>query len=403
MGFERLQRALAGLEDSGLRRQLQEMQGAQARALCHQGREYLNFSSNNYLGLADHPALCEAMARGLREWGVGSGAARLVTGSQAPAHRLEEALAAFKGGEAALLFNSGYHANLGALSCLVGEGDTIFSDALNHASMIDGMRLSHAKKIVYRHNDAGDLREKLSGARKIAAPGAQFLIASETVFSMDGDLAPLHDLLRLAEEFDAWLYLDEAHATGVFGPTGAGLFESIADRGRYADRVIQMGTLGKALGCFGAYVAGPRVLVDFLINRARPFIYTTALPPALAEAAREALRLVAQEPERRSALWERVRQFDGGSGKAVSPIVPILVGGADAALKLSRDLRERGFWVSAIRPPTVPEGTARLRVTLMATHREADVAALKEVLENLGARGDANAREGEGGPLPRPR
>lgn len=384
MGFERLQKTLAELETAGLRRDLKEMQGAQGRMLRHQGRDYLNFSSNNYLGLADHPALREAMERGLRDWGLGSGAARLVTGSQGPVHRLEEALAEFKGTEAALVFNSGYHANLGALSCLLGEGDRIFSDELNHASMIDGMRLSKAKKVVYRHNDLDDLGDKLREERRLAAPGAQFLIATETVFSMDGDLAPLESLLRLAEEFDAWLYLDEAHATGVFGPTGAGLFETLAERGRHAGRVIQMGTLGKALGCFGAYIAGPRVLVDFLMNRARPFIYTTALPPALAEAAREALRIVVGEPERRRTLWERVKDFDAGAGQAQSPIVPVVVGEAEAAVAMSRELAERGFWVSAIRPPTVPEGTARLRVTLMATHTKEDVENLKSALGVVG-------------------
>lgn len=396
MGFERLQLALSSLTSSGLRRQLKEMQGPQGRCLQYQGREFLNFSSNNYLGLAEHPRVSEAMIRGLREWGLGSGAARLVTGSQGPAHRLEEELAQFKGCEAALLFNSGYHANLGALSCLLQEGDVIFSDELNHASMIDGMRLSRAYKKIYRHLDVEDLRRQMEAERGKAAPGAQFLIASETVFSMDGDLAPLLALLRLAEEFDAWLYLDEAHATGVFGPKGAGLFETVENRARHANRVIQMGTLGKALGCFGAYVAGSRVLVDYLINRARPFIYTTALPPALAEAAREALRLVLQEPERRTALWDRIRQFDGGSGLAQSPIVPLIVGAADDAFRLSRDLEARGFWVSAIRPPTVPEATARLRVTLMASHQESDVDALRTALTELGLRFGTHQQGGKG-------
>ncbi|MFO1464084.1 MAG: 8-amino-7-oxononanoate synthase [bacterium] len=389
MGFERLQLALNDLDAAGLRRELREVEGPQGRLLAHRGRDYLNFSSNNYLGLAEHPVLRAALRSASEEWGLGSGASRLVTGSQSPVHRLEAALAEFKGTEAALVFNSGYHANLGALSCLVGEGDVIFSDALNHASMIDGMRLGRAKKVVYRHNDMADLRERLRAERATAAPRAQFLIATETVFSMDGDLAPLEELLALAKEFEAWLYLDEAHATGVFGAKGAGLYEAVAHQWRGEERVIQMGTLGKALGCFGAYVAAPRVVVDYLVNRARPFIYTTALPPALAAAALEALRLCVAEPERRAQLQARMTQFHAGltrlfpdsAPRVVSPIVPLRTGDSSRALALSRALAEQGLWVTAIRPPTVPEGTARLRVTLMATHTEADLQGLCHALE----------------------
>ncbi len=390
MGFERLQHALTNLEASGLRRELREVESPQGRVLRHAGRDYLNFSSNNYLGLAEHPALRAATERGLREWGLGSGAARLVTGSQQPVHRLEAALAEFKGTEAALVFNSGYHANLGALSCLAVEGDAIFSDQLNHASMIDGMRLSKAKRVVYRHNDPEDLREKLRGARRDCGTAAQFLIATESVFSMDGDLAPLADLLAIAEEFDAWLYLDEAHATGVFGASGAGLLSTLPQELPGRERVIQMGTLGKALGCFGAYVAGTRVVVDYLVNRARPFIYTTALPPALAEATLAALRICAAEPQLRAQLRERMTQFQGEMTqvagfeiKARSPIVPVVLGEAQRAVEASRKLMGQGLWVTAIRPPTVPEGTARLRVTLMATHTPEDIHQLTRGLADI--------------------
>ncbi len=383
MMLPRLQKRLVELEASGLHRELREVQGPQGRLLSHAGRDLVNFSSNNYLGLAEAPALRKAMIRGVEKWGVGSGASRLVNGSLQPFHELERALAEFKGTEAALVFNSGYHANLGVLGCIVGEGDVLFSDELNHASMIDGMRLSRAQRVVYRHNDLQDLREKLKEQRRQPNSAGQFLIATETVFSMDGDLCPLAELLKLSEEFDAWLYLDEAHATGVFGATGAGCFEEFRNSAFSQGRVIQMGTLGKALGCFGAYVAGPRVLIDFLVNRSRPFIYTTALPPAMAEAAREALRIVAQEPERRETLWERVKQWNREWGKAPSPIIPILVGDSKKAVEWSQKLFEAGFWVTAIRPPTVPEGTARLRITLMATHREEDVFRLVKFLKKI--------------------
>jgi len=388
MVFERLQNSLAGLEAQGLRRELREIRGPQGRTLRHGNREYLNFSSNNYLGLAERPELREAMRRGLEAWGAGAGASRLVTGSQSPWHRLEAAVAEFKGTEAALVFNSGYHANLGALGCLVGAGDWIFSDELNHASMIDGMRLGKARRQVYRHLDVEDLRQKLRVARGESGKAAQFLIASESVFSMDGDLAPLGDLLALAEEFDAWLYLDEAHATGVFGGSGAGLLSTLPSEQKGRERAIQMGTFGKALGCFGAYVAAPRIVIDYLLNRARPFIYTTALPPALAEAALAALRLCVEEPQVRQRLHERMTQFQGlltqllkvPNSARPSPIFPIPLREALRAVAVSQALAEQGFWVTAIRPPTVPEGTSRLRVTLMATHTPEDLTQLAQAL-----------------------
>lgn len=382
MSFQNLRNKLAELESVSRLRSLREIEGPQGRLLRFEGRDYLNFSSNDYLGLAASPELRAALIRGVERWGSGSGASRLINGSLQPFHELERALAEFKGSEAALLFNSGYHANLGALSCLLGEGDVAFSDELNHASMIDGVRLAKSKRVIYRHLDLEDLRAKLRSEREAGVAG-QFLIATETVFSMDGDLAPLDRLIALAEEFDAWLYLDEAHATGVFGESGAGRFEELREDPRVKDRVIQMGTLGKALGCFGAYVAGPRVLVDYLINRARPFIYTTALPPAVAEAALESLRIVRARPELRQNLWLRIERLRQAGRSALSPIVPIQVGDSEAALQLSQRLFEQGFWVNAIRPPTVPEGGARLRVTLSAEHKPEDVAALLQALEGF--------------------
>lgn len=382
MSFEKLRNKLSELRAESRFRSLRPIESPQGRLLRHEGRDYLNFSSNDYLGLAAAPELRAAFVRGVERWGSGSGAARLINGSLQPFHDLERALAEFKGAEAALLFNSGYHANLGALSCLIGEGDVFFSDELNHASMIDGIRLSKAKRVLYRHLDLEDLRAKLKAERDAGNSG-QFLIATETVFSMDGDLAPLKDLLAMAEEFDAWLYLDEAHATGVFGKNGAGCLEEFREDPRVKDRVIQMGTLGKALACFGAYVAGPRVLTDYLINQARPFIYTTALPPALAEATIESLRLIRSRPELRQSLWQRIEQVGAAGRRAISPIVPIVVGDSAKALQLSQRLFDSGFWVTAIRPPTVPVGGARLRVTLSAEHRAEDVAALLQALEGV--------------------
>ncbi|HCU25489.1 MAG TPA: 8-amino-7-oxononanoate synthase [Deltaproteobacteria bacterium] len=387
MPLERLQKKLEELKASENLRTLREVQSPQGRSLLFQGREYLNFSSNDYLGLAEAPELREAMARGARDWGAGSGASRLVNGSLAPLHRLEAELAEFKGTEAALLFNSGYHANLGTMSCLLETGDVLFSDELNHASIIDGARLSRAQRVIYRHHDVEDLRRKLKVAQAERSPSAQFLIATETVFSMDGDLCPLRDLLELAEAFDAWLYFDEAHALGVFGKSGAGRLEEFRKHPAVAERVIQMGTLGKALGCFGAYVAGSRFLIDFLINRARSFIFTTALPPAVAEAARAALKLLKTQPERRARLWQNLEKLQKCAAERLpfslrteSPIVPLLCGSSQAALRAGEGLLEKGIWATAIRPPTVPEGTARLRLTLTAMHQDSDIERLVEAL-----------------------
>jgi len=376
------------MNQAGLRRTLTEIEGPQERILRSGGLDYLNFSSNNYLGLANHPELREAARRALDVYGMGAGAARLVNGSQSPAHRLEERLAEFKNAQAALVFNSGYHANVGALSVLAGEGDAIFSDALNHASMIDGIRLSKAERILYRHNDVQDLRDKLSQTRARLGTDATLLIATESVFSMDGDLAPLKELSALAEEFQAWLYLDEAHATGVFGQRGAGRAEAEGLAACH-ERLIQMGTLGKALGCFGAYIAAPKAVVDFLLHRARTFVYTTALPPSLLEAALAALRIVSEQGELRARLWQRMgslkeilgERFPGKKIEVFSPIFPLRVGDPKKAVALGDFLREEGLWVQAIRPPTVPEGTSRLRLTLMATHTEEDLLRLGEALE----------------------
>jgi len=397
MVLQNIQKKLSDWDRQGLRRRLREIQSPQGRVIRHGDRDYLNFSSNNYLGLAEDPRLQEAFAKGMGEYGLGSGAARLVNGSLSPFHRLEEALARFKGTQGALLFNSGYQANVGALSCLVGEGDFVFSDELNHASLIDGIRLSKAHKIVFPHNGLDELKAGFQAARKKARPGATFLVATESVFSMEGDLCPLRELMDRVREEGALLYLDEAHATGVFGEGGSGRAEEYRDHPAFAEHLIQLGTLGKALGCFGAYVAAPSVIIDYLINRARTFIYSTALPPGLATAVMESLRILKEQAYRRDVLWRRMelleeemsKAFPQGSLKVHSPIVSVNLGSPVLALELSDYLLERGLWVSAIRPPTVPEGTSRLRITLMATHTEEDVRylvkTLKEGIEEHGS------------------
>jgi 7-keto-8-aminopelargonate synthetase-like enzyme len=279
---------------------------------------------------------------------------------------------------------------VGVLSSLLDEDAVVFSDELNHASLIDGIRLSKAARVIYPHKDVEGLRQ-LIRKQKLLKKNSEIWVVSESVFSMDGDLCDLGALLDLVWEEGAYLYLDEAHATGVFGETGAGLAEDFRKHPAWAEQLVQMGTLGKALGCFGAYIAGPQVLIDYLINRCRTFIFATALPPALACAAQEALRIIAERAYRRDSLWQRLEFFqqetrgawNGNSPPVVSPIIPVLVGEEAQAVALSESLAERGFWVNAIRPPTVAPGTSRLRITLMATHTEEDIRGLVQALKEI--------------------
>lgn len=332
------------------------------------GRKALNFCSNNYLGLANHLALRAAAKEAIDSYGCGSGASRLISGNMILHEELESKIAELKGTEAALVFNSGFQANTGILSTLVGEGDLILSDSLNHASVIDGCRLSRAQIIVYTHCDLGQLERGL----RDAPSRVRKLVVTESLFSMDGDEAPLSDIVDLAEKYDAIVMVDEAHATGVYEPNGAGLVAKLG----LGDRVlVQMGTLGKALGGFGAYVAGTNALRELLINRCRSFIFTTALPPAVMAMAIAALDLVRKEPERREALRNNCQRLRGGLesfgyllGNSRSQILPLMTGDATQCMKLSEDLLQRGVFAQGIRPPTVPQGTSRLRITLMATH-----------------------------------
>lgn len=370
-GHDPLDFARAELEALGakdLRRFLRTVDTAQSPEVRIGGRTVLCLCSNNYLGLADDPRLVRASVDAVESTGVGAGASRLISGNMTLHDELERAIAAWKGAERALLFNSGYHANCGAIPALVGAGDLVVSDELNHASLIDGIRLSRATVRVYRHGDVSDAAGALddrTGFRRV-------LIVTDSVFSMDGDLAPLPDLLALARERDALVYVDEAHASGVLGAGGRGAVEHF---GLTDPRVVQMGTLGKALGSFGAFVASTDDVIELLLNRARSFVFTTGLPPAVVAASLAAVAVVRAEPERRrrlAILTERLRAgltatgFRAGGEPGV-PIVPVMVGEAGRTMELARALFERGVLASGIRPPTVPPGTSRIRATLMAT------------------------------------
>jgi 8-amino-7-oxononanoate synthase len=379
---------LDALAAKGLRRALEPLDSAQGPVVTVAGRALVNLCSNDYLGLAAHPAVRAAAAAAAEREGAGSGAARLVAGDL-PVHRaLEARLAAWKGREAALLFGSGYHANAGVPAALVGRDDAVFSDVLNHASIVDGALLSRAELIRYRHCDAGELSELLARTR-----ARRKLVITDAIFSMDGDAAPLREIAEACDRHGAMLYVDEAHSAGVLGPGGAGLAAALG----VSDRVdVHMGTLGKALGAFGAYVAGERRLADLLVSRARTFVFTTALPPAACGAALAALDVVAAEPARRARLAALGARLGGGLAalgfdvsRVASPIFPVVLGTEARALAAAGALRERGYFVRAIRPPTVPRGTSRLRVALSAAHTDAQVdgflAALAEILPALAA------------------
>lgn len=377
---------LIGIKESGLFRRLSLIEGPQEPRVKINGEDVILLCSNNYLGLANHPKIKEAAVRAIEKYGVGGGASRLVSGTMEPHKELEHRLAKFKGTEAALVFNSGYHANIGIISALVGRGDVIFSDKLNHASIIDGCLLSKAELKRYPHKDINLLEALL---KKHAARNTQHatLIVTDGVFSMDGDIAPLKELSELAEKYNCMLMADDAHATGVLGINGRGALEHFDIEN---SNIIQMGTFGKALGSFGAYAAGSRKLIDYLINKARPFIYTTSLPPAVCAASTAAIDIVENEPHLRRNLWDRVAYFRAGlqaagidTMKSETQIIPILVRDADRAVKLSRNLLGKGVFVQAIRPPTVPEGASRMRVALMANHSWDDLKYALDVIKEL--------------------
>jgi len=356
------------------RRYLRRISSAQGPQVTIEGRRRILACSNDYLGLAADSRLVAAAEQAMAEAGFGAGASRLVSGSMDAHHRLEAALAAWKQTEAAVVFNSGYHANIGTIGALVGPSDIVYSDALNHASIIDGVRLSRAQKRIYPHADTDALAARLAEDRDA---GGRRLIVTDSIFSMDGDAAPLATLCTLAERYGAILMIDEAHAAGVLGPAGRGLAAEL-DLAQHVH--VQMGTLGKALGSFGAYVAGSQTLIDLLVNKARSLIFTTALPPAVCAAATRAVDIVRAEADRRRQVLAHARRLreslrDQGwhvpAGR--SPILPVIVGADGDALALSARLWDRGIWAACIRPPTVPEGTARIRLTVTAAHTRDDV------------------------------
>jgi 8-amino-7-oxononanoate synthase len=370
---------LAERDARGLRRTRRLLSSPQRAHVTVDGGEYLAFCSNDYLGLAADPRLAAAVRDGAERYGVGGGASHLILGHGTAHHALEEALAGFVRQPRALLFSTGYMANMGVVSALVGRGDAVFADRLNHASLNDAALVSRAAFKRYAHNDLAALERLLA-----TTPARRRLIAVDAVFSMDGDIAPLQALLDLCERHDAYLYIDDAHGFGVLGEGGRG---TLSHSGIGSDRIIYMATLGKAAGVAGAFVAGDGVLIDTLLQNARTYIYTTAMPPLLAQALLASLEIIAREEWRRERLKALVAQLREGLAAAPlrlmpsqTPIQPLLVGGNDEALALSARLAAAGLLVPAIRPPTVPQGTARLRISLSADHQAADVARLVEVL-----------------------
>jgi 8-amino-7-oxononanoate synthase len=375
-----IEQRLAELERLGLSRRLRLVSGPQGPTILLEGKPVLLLCSNNYLGLADHPRVREAAAEAAMRWGVGAGASRLVSGNMTIHGRLEERLAAFKGSEACLLFGSGYLANLGVIGTLADRGDTIFSDELNHASIVDGCRLSRAEVVVYRHRDVEHLEWSI---RRRDARGAM-LIATDSVFSMDGDVAPLAEIAEIANAYGARTLVDDAHATGNLGPDGRG---AVAEAGLEREIDVVVGTLGKALGSYGAYACASTEMVRCLINTARPLIFSTAPPPPAIAAALAALELLKERPHRVHRLHSNARALRRALaeegfpiGDSDMPIVPLIVGEERNAMRLCQEAIVRGVFAQAIRPPTVATGASRLRLTAMASHTPSDLRNAARVL-----------------------
>jgi 8-amino-7-oxononanoate synthase len=389
-----LTQRLDGIRQQGLLRELRRVDSPQSPRIEIGNRTLLNFSSNDYLGLANEPALKEAAIRAVERYGAGAGGSRLICGSLAPHQELDETLAAFKGTEAAISFSTGYAAAMGAIGALLGKDDFLILDKLVHACIVDAARLCGAKLRVFGHNDLNDLEAKLKWASqqvqspnsKIQSRDGRTLVVTESVFSMDGDHAPLREMVGLKEKYGAWLMVDEAHATGLYGAHRRGLAEELGVSHRIE---VQMGTLGKALGASGGYICGSRALINYLINRARTFIFSTAPVPAAAAAATAGVRFVESSAgeERRNKLWRNVSALPSTISAQLSTsrsaIIPILIGEEDKAVEAATTLREQGIFIPAIRYPTVARGQARLRLTLSATHTDADLAQLLTALKAL--------------------
>ncbi len=372
---------LEQLRQSQLIRTRPVVEGPQDAYLSIDGKTYLSFASNDYLGLANHPVLVAAAHRALEEYGVGAGGSALVTGHTKVFETLEKKLAEWVGLPKALYFSTGYMASLGVIPALVGQGDTVFCDRLNHACLIDGARLSRAQFRVYPHRDLDTLERLL-----IKCSSPKKVVISDTVFSMDGDIAPLPELVALCERHNAWLMLDDAHGFGVLGENGRGCLEHFKI---HSSKIIYMATLGKAAGVFGAFIAGAQEVIEWLMQRARPYLFTTASPAVLGAALLESVAVIQTETWRRTHLRALIAQLKAGLTDlpwhllpSETPIQPLLVGENPAALALMHALREQGIWVPAIRPPTVPKGTARLRISLSAAHSHEDIQRLIETLRD---------------------
>jgi 8-amino-7-oxononanoate synthase len=385
-----IEERLADLEELGLSRRLRLISGPQGPTVLLEGKPVLLLCSNNYLGLADHPKVRQAAADAAMRWGVGAGSSRLVAGTMTIHGRLEERLAAFKGTESCVLFGSGYLANLGVLGALAGAGDTIFSDELNHASIIDGCRLSRADVVVYRHRDVDHLDWSMRRVGAGRDGRARRVVVSDSVFSMDGDVAPLADLVELAAHHGARTVIDEAHATGNLGPDGRG---AVAEAGLEGEVDVVVGTLGKALGSYGAYACASEEMIRYLINTARSLIFSTAPPPPAVAGALAALELLRERPHRVQRLRSNARALRQGLAAEGFPvaesemhIVPLIVGDERQSMRLCQEAIEGGVFAQAIRPPTVAEGTSRLRLTAMASHTPAELRAAAGLLGTVARR-----------------
>lgn len=384
--LRRCRGALAHAESLQRLRTLRPVATGAGAHLTIEGRSLVNLGSNNYLGLAEHPRVKAAAEAAIERDGVGAGASRLLTGHRSEHETLEAAIARLKGTESALVFSSGYLANIGVIPALVGRGDVIFADRDDHASLIEGCRASGARLRVYRRDRLDRLQALLAKRPRSGA----ILIVTESIFSMEGDLAPLPDLVDLAERYGASVMVDDAHATGVLGARGSGSSEHWNLRDR---PIIQMGTLSKALGALGGFVAGPKILIDHLVNRAKSFIYTTALPTAIAAAALEAIRVLEDDPEPRRRLWANRRFWHDGvralgfdTFNSASPIIPLRIGSDALAVEMASALAAEGVYAPAIRPPTVPAGSARIRTSILATHTVEDLALALSAVERVGKR-----------------
>jgi len=383
-GLAHLREELEQLKAQGIFRPLTEIASAQGARVVIRGKEVIQLASNNYLGLTTHPKLKEAALKAVERFGAGTGSVRTIAGTFTMHEELEKKLAEFKHTEAALVFQSGFTANVGVLSSILDERDVVISDALNHASIIDGIRLTKAARRIYRHNDLDDLEAALKETQQYRTR----LIVTDGVFSMDGDIAPLPQIVELAERYDALVMVDDAHASGVLGKNGRGTVDHFGLHGRVH---IQVGTLSKAIGVLGGYVAGSEVLRDYLIHRARPFLFSTSHPPAVTAACLAAIEVLLTEPERIERLWENTRFFKDGlkklgfdTGNSETPITPVIVGDGALAMKLSDKLFEYGVYAQGIVYPTVPKDKARVRTIVTAVHTREDLEAALQAFEKAG-------------------